>query len=209
MMRDPHGARSERQLTIAESTRVTTEQPRITPLLDEELTDEAKSLLDLPLKGHGHNTASGFLRTLVRHPGLYRRYAPFAGKLLVAGKLPARHRELAILRGAWLCAAAYEWGEHVRIARSAGMSADEVERVTRGSADREWTRYERAVLQTVEELHSCALVSDSTWAVLAETYDEQQLIELPMLIGAYQMIAYVQKSLRTALPEGSQGLEAR
>ncbi len=182
---------------------------RIQPLPAEALSEEARSLLELPLKDHRPNTSSGFLRTLVRHPGLYRRYAPFAGKLLVAGKLPGRDRELAILRGAWLCHAAYEWGEHVRIARSIGISVDEVERVIRGSADPAWNRHERAVIQAVEELRSSAHIDDATWAVLSETYDEQQLIELPMLIGAYQMIAYLQNSLRSVLPEGSEGLSAR
>src|SRR5579862_3836002 len=92
--------------------------PRILPLTEQELSDDARSLLALPLKGHQDGAVSPFLLTVVRHAGLYRRYAPFAGKLLVGGKLPARDRELAILRCGWLCKGAYEWGEHVKIARS-------------------------------------------------------------------------------------------
>ncbi len=182
---------------------------RIDPLDEEELSDEARSLLDLPLKGHKKNSTSSFLRTLIRHPGLYRRYAPFAGKLLVAGKLPARDRELAILRGAWLCQAHYEWGEHVRIARVAGLETDEIERIINGSADPGWTDHESAVLRAVEELYANADISDPTWTALARVYNEKQLIELPMLIGAYQMIAYMQNVFRTELPEGNCGLVAR
>jgi 4-carboxymuconolactone decarboxylase len=183
--------------------------PRITPLREQELSDDARLLLALPLKGHQKNTVSPFLLTIVRHPGLYRRYAPFAGKLLVAGKVPARDRELAILRCGWLCKAAYEWGEHVRIARSVGIGSEEIDRIIRGSADEQWTPHESAVLRAVEELHSGAHLSDSTWDVLAREYDEMQLIELPTLIGAYQMIAYMQNALRVALPEENAGLDAR
>jgi alkylhydroperoxidase family enzyme len=188
---------------------VTGAMPRIVPLTEQELSDDARSLLELPLKGHGDNAASPFLMTAVRHPGLYRRYAPFAGKLLVGGKLPSRDRELAILRCAWLCTAPYEWGEHVRIARSVGVTPAEIERVTLGSADPRWSAHDRAVLEATEELQSGAHISDPTWQKLVRQYDERQLIELPMLIGTYQMIAYVQNALRVALPPGSAGLDAR
>jgi 4-carboxymuconolactone decarboxylase len=185
---------------------VTGAAPRIVPLTEQELSDDARSLLELPLQGHGHSAASPFLMTVVRHPGLYRRYAPFAGKLLVAGKLPSRDRELAILRCAWLCTAPYEWGEHVRIAHSVGISPSDVERVKGGSADSRWSPHERAVLEATEQLHSGAHISDLTWQTLAQKYDERQLIELPMLIGGYQMIAYVQNALQVPLPAGSAGL---
>ncbi len=184
-------------------------KPRILPLEASELSESSRELLALPLKGHEQNEASDFLLTLVRHPGLYRRFAPFVGKLLVAGKLPARDRELGILRTAWLCSAPYEWGEHVNIAHGVGMSPEEVEWVTRGSTDPRWTDHERAVLRAVEDLISTSVIGHEAWTALANRYDDRQLIELPMLIGAYQMIAYVQKSLGVALRGDNAGLDAR
>lgn len=184
-------------------------KPRIPPLADAELTDEQRDLLALPLDGADASSAYDFFKTLLRHPGLYRRFAPFAGKLLVGGKLPARDRELAILRCAWLCKAEFEWGEHVRIARSVGLVRVEIERVVQGSGDAGWTDHEAALLVAVEELHAKARISDETWQRLAATYDERQLIELPFLVGTYQMIAYAQNALLVALPEGNAGLGAR
>ncbi len=182
---------------------------RIQPLSETELGADARELLALPLKGHGNSAISPFLLTLVRHPGLYRRYAPFAGKLLVGGKLPARDRELAILRGAWLCQCGYEWGEHVRLARAMGMTQREVAGIVVGSEDTQWGADDKAILSATEELHAAGNVSDETWNSLARRFDEMQLIELPLLIGAYQMIAYAQNALRTTLPEGNAGLDAR
>lgn len=184
-------------------------QPRIAPLADAEFSAEARELLALPLKGIDLPEVSGFLATIVRHPGLYRRYAAFAGKLLVAGKLPARDRELAILRNAWLCHAAFEWGEHVEIAHQAGLSSAEIDGVTRGSGEAHWNVHDRAVIKAVEELHAHGTIGDATWAVLAQSYDDKQLIELPMLIGAYQMIAWVQNSLQVKRRAGNAGLAAR
>ena len=53
------------------------------------------------------------------------------------------------------------------------------------------------------------MISDQTWATLAKTYNEPQLLELPILIGQYLGVAYLQNSLRVVLPEGYQGLRAR
>lgn len=184
-------------------------EPRIQPLAEAELSDEARELLALPLKGVDLPELSSFLATVVRHPGLYRRYAPFAGKLLVAGKLPARDRELAILRNAWLCQANVEWGEHVEIAHKAGLTSAEIDGVTRGSGEAHWSAHDRAVIKAVEELHAHSTISDVTWNLLAQRYDDMQLIELPMLIGAYRMIAYVQNSLQVKLRKGNVGLTAR
>ena len=52
-------------------------------------------------------------------------------------------------------------------------------------------------------------VSDATWAVLARTWDEQQLIEFPMVVGQYACIAIVQNTLRVRLETGNPGLTHR
>src|SRR2546422_8915497 len=88
--------------------------PRIPPLGDDEMNEETSALLDevrLP-----NAEAVNIFATLVRHPGLFRRWMPFAGKLL-AGKLPARDRELLILRTALRCQSPYEGGLHVRLVK--------------------------------------------------------------------------------------------
>ncbi|CAN7659395.1 hypothetical protein LJR225_005239 [Phenylobacterium sp. LjRoot225] len=53
------------------------------------------------------------------------------------------------------------------------------------------------------------MITDGTWAVLARTLTEPQLIELPILIGQYQGVAYLQNALRIRLMEGNEGLRAR
>lgn len=184
-------------------------EPRIKPLPSSEWTDEVKELMGLPQHGFDAEKVSDFLSTLVRHPGLYRRYAAFAGKLLMTGKLSARDRELAILRGGWLCRASLEWGEHIAIARKNGVTTAEIEQLIKGPDHPAWTARDRAILHSVDELHSTANISDTTWVELATHFDEMQLIELVMLIGAYQMIAYVQNALRIPLREGNDGLAAR
>jgi alkylhydroperoxidase family enzyme len=133
-------------------------------------------------------------RTLVRHPGLFRRWLPFGGKLLV-GKLPARDRELMILRTGWNCHADYEWAQHVVIARRAGIGDDEIARIKDGPDAPGWEPWDATLLRAADELHGDSVLSDATWAALAANYDERQMIEVPMLIGHYHMVAYALNSL--------------
>ena len=43
---------------------------------------------------------------------------------------------------------------------------------------------------------------------MAKHFDEKQLIEIPVLVGQYQGVAYVQNALRIPLM-GGKGLQAR
>jgi 4-carboxymuconolactone decarboxylase len=179
------------------------QMPRIPPLRDEEMDDETRELIDevrLP-----NAEAINIFTTLVRHPGLFRRWMPFAGKLL-GGKLPGRARELLILRTGWRCRSAYEWGQHVRLAQAEGLSDDEIERVAAGPDAPGWDAFDRALLVAADELDADACISDETWAALAERYDERQLIEVPMLVGQYHMVAYTLNTLGVQREAGVPGL---
>ncbi len=66
-------------------------QPRIPPLPEAELDEQATELL--AQVGAPARPPLNIFTTLVRHPRLFRRWLPFGGVLLT-GKLPARDREL-------------------------------------------------------------------------------------------------------------------
>jgi 4-carboxymuconolactone decarboxylase len=168
------------------------EAPRVAPMRDEEMDEQVRELLE-EVRIPGAEAVNIF-ETLVRHPGLYRKWMPFAGKLL-AGKLPPRDRELLILRTAWQCRSPYEWGQHVRIAKSAGISDEEIERVVASPDASEWSPFDRTLLTAADELHEDACISDRTWTELAARYDAKQLIEVPMLVGHYHMVAFALNSL--------------
>jgi alkylhydroperoxidase family enzyme len=149
------------------------------------------------------------MRTMLRHPALFARQTDIGIQLLAHGTLPERDRELAILRIGWLCGAPYEWGEHVLIAKKVGITSAEIAATTIGSAAPDWNDHERAIVRAVEELHADAMISDATWAALAQRFDERQLIELPVVIGQYQTVAYYQNALRIPLHHDNPGLSAR
>jgi 4-carboxymuconolactone decarboxylase len=175
--------------------------PRIPPLADAERDARANALLaEVAVSG----AAANIFATLVRHPGLFRRWLPFGGKLL-AGRLPARDRELLILRTGWLCGAEYEWGQHVPLARQAGLTDAEIAGIQAGPDDPVWSGDDAAVLTAADELHGDACITDETWAALAARYDERQLIEIPMLVGHYHLVAFTLNSLGVQREAGVPG----
>lgn len=190
--------------------------PRMDPLTLEEMPEEAleitRHLMKVTSSVSGEPSLENvpeIVPTMLRHPELFKGVMALSTQLQARGTLTARDRELAILRSAWLSQAPYEWGEHVAIAKQAGVGTDEIERVTRGSSAAEWTGRDRALLQAVEELHDEAMISDATWDALSKTLDEKQLIELPILVGQFQMVAYFQNSLRLRLRRRNGGLRER
>jgi AhpD family alkylhydroperoxidase len=139
--------------------------------------------------------------TVGRHPGLFRAWLWFAGRLMPGGKLPRRDTELVILRVAHLRRCEYEFDHHVRLGRRVGVDADDVSRVVEGPGADGWTPRERAILSAVDELHTARALADETWAALGKHLDERRLIELVFLVGHYEMLATAIAALRIQ-PDG-------
>ena len=69
--------------------------------------------------------------------------------------------------------------------------------------------HDAAILRAVEELLADFAISDATWATLAASWDEQQMIELPMMVGQYLTTAFILNSLHVQLGAGNKGLDHR
>lgn len=139
--------------------------------------------------------------TLARHRRLFRPWLRFAAALMPRGALPRRDSELVILRVAHNCDCAYERDHHTKLAAREGLTAAEIERVTAGPTARGWTAREVALLAATDELHERRDLPDEVFETLREHLSETELIELPMLVGHYEMVAMTLNSLRVPLDE--------
>jgi AhpD family alkylhydroperoxidase len=138
----------------------------------------------------------GLFTTLARHRRLFRPWLRFAGRLMPGGKLPRADSELVILRVAHLCGCAYEWGHHERIALRFGLTTADVERVRDGAGGQGWSARQTAILAAVDELHATRTLADPGWQALRDAgLGPTELIELPMLVGHYEMLAMTLNAL--------------
>jgi alkylhydroperoxidase family enzyme len=187
----------------AEGNRGSTQQLRTEVLADPTAAASSPQILA------GLNRLPEIVLTMLHHPELFVLHTEVGLQLLARGALSLRDREFAVLRIAWLCQAPYEWGEHVMVGKRFGLTSDDIARVIEGPDAAGLDEHESALLRAVDELHGDAMISDGTWLTLTRRLDQRQLIELPIIVGQYQTIAYYQNSLRLRLHTGNEGLKAR
>lgn len=162
--------------------------PRIPPAAPEQLHFLIRPILKIAARGFGGSPPNIFT-TLARHGKLFVPWLLFAGRLMPGGSLPRTETELVILRVAHLNRCRYEWDQHVRIGARAGLTGEQIDRVTEGPSASGWSERQAAILQATDELHDQRLIGDATWARLSEYLSHTELIELCMLAGHYEMLA--------------------
>lgn len=176
--------------------------PRIEPLEPDQWSDEAASVM-APIAEAG--PPLNIFKTLAHHPGLMRRWMVFANHVLAKSTLPARERELVILRIGYLCQAAYEWGQHVEIGRVAGLTDDEIRRIQAGPADPAWSDLDRALLAATDELHADSFVTDTTWEALAAHLTTEQMMDVVFAVGQYNLVSMALNSFGVQPEDGVPG----
>lgn len=141
---------------------------------------------------------------LAHHPRLLKRFNLFGGLLLNKGLVPARERELVILRVGWNARAVYEFGQHTVIGRSAGLTEAEIAAVC-GVGDHPWSPADHLLLTMADELHEQDCISDDTFAALAERWSEAELVELVVCAGFYRLVSGFLNSFGVPLDDGVPG----
>jgi len=168
-------------------------KPRIAPVPEPERTEAQRQML-------ASRPDYNIYKTLAHHPELYSRWSGLGRFVLSGSSIPARHREMLMLRMGWLCQSEYEWSQHARIATTtAGMTDAEVHRIAEGPQAPGWTDFERALLRAVDELRYNAMVSDATWSVLRGEYSDQKLMEAVYTASQYQLVSMALNSLGVQL----------
>ncbi len=185
-------------------------EPRIPPLPVEEWDDSARRAVRLD-DGDADRAVPAVLNifaTLANHPDLMRRWVVFANHVLAKSTLDPREREIAILRMGWNCGAVYEWGQHVAIGRECGLTDDDIARIAAGADAEGFTDHEAAIVRAADELWSDACITDATWAALATTYSEAQLMDLVFACGQYALVSMALNSFGVQPEPGLEGWPA-
>ncbi|HUI49010.1 MAG TPA: carboxymuconolactone decarboxylase family protein, partial [Acidimicrobiia bacterium] len=163
-------------------------KPRLEPLPREDWDDETKALLgDQPLN---------IFATFAHHPKLMKRWLVFGNHVLAKSTLPARDRELLVLRTGWNCRAPYEWGQHVAIARSIGIDDDEITRISEGPDAPGWSAEDAILLRAADELHADQSIGDATYAALTARYDPPGLLDIVFTVGQYHLVSMALNAFR-------------
>ena len=166
--------------------RVKTPAVRIPPLAEREWTDAQRALV---ARFGAAGRADNDLATYLRHPVLAQNIMPFERYIASGSTLTPRHRELLILRTAWLCRAGYVWAHHADSAKKAGLTAEELTRIARGPDAPGWDPFEASLLRAADELHVSAFVSDGTWSALTARYKTPEVMDAVFTVAEFTMVS--------------------
>jgi alkylhydroperoxidase family enzyme len=145
--------------------------------------------------------------TQLLHPALAKAALPLNAHVAKGITVSTRVRELLILRIAWLQRSEYEYVQHIRQGRLAGLTDAEIDRVQQGPDAPGWDPLDAELLRAVDELHKVACIQDATWARLAAHFDTRQLMDLVYIVGCYGVVSMFCNTCKVALEPGQTPLD--
>ena len=178
--------------------------PRVPALTPQQWSAAATEIM-APLVTHGRDL--NIFRTLANHPTLMRRWLVFTNYILFKSTLPARVREFLILRIGFLCGSDYEWGQHVLIARAAGLTDDDFRAIQTGPGASGLGDIDRSVLQAADELHTDNFITDATWQALVAHFTNEQLMDIVFTVGQYKLVSMMLNTFGVQLDPGLPGFD--
>lgn len=171
-------------------------RPRIATVEKDQWSPVQRELLE-PYERSGR--LYNVFKTMANHPDLARDWLKFATHIMQRNSLPARDREILILRIGWLCEADYEFAQHARIGKSVGMTDVEIARLRMQCEAPEWSDHERLLIRATDQLHADAMIDDATWQGLTKTYDQRQMMDLVFTVGQYNLVSMALNSFGVQL----------
>jgi alkylhydroperoxidase family enzyme len=116
--------------------------------------------------------------------------------------LSDRAREIAILALAMLRSSDFEWYAHERVGRRAGLTDEELDSLLVGAEPPSLSPTEKALLRTTRALATDADLDDEAFMAAEAALGREQLAELIVLVGYYDLLALSLRVWRTPLPVG-------
>jgi len=164
-------------------------------LIDENATPDIAALV-AKIRGARGGQLHVFYRALLHTPGLASAWFDFNNAVRFQTGLDDRVRELVIMRVATLTGCAYVWRVHqAQYAGPAGVTPQQVE------ALRDWRRSglfgaaESALLAYTDAMTRDVTVADDVFEPLRKHYSERDVVEITVLVAAYNMHTRLLKAL--------------
>jgi alkylhydroperoxidase family enzyme len=139
-------------------------------------------------------TQVNLYRALAHAPDLLRAWIEFAWELRGHDRTSRRLRELMILRTALLHRSEYEWHQHARMAREAGVSDDEIDMLASWQTADIYSPADRAALALTDAIVAGA-VPHSVSVEIDRHFDYTQRIELTVTAAFYSMVPRILDAL--------------
>lgn len=141
-------------------------------------------------------------KVMAHSPKVMRDWLRMATPLLGNGLLLSpRLREITILRVAQNVRSEYEFGQHIPIARAAGLTDEEIAALKDYDNTDTFSDLECAVIRYVDAVSSFAPDAGDHARALKQWLSDRELLELSFVIGHWTLVACVLVPLEVELDE--------
>jgi alkylhydroperoxidase family enzyme len=135
-------------------------------------------------------------RLLLHSPDIAMGWFELLNAARFKTEIDDRTREIVILRVAILNAVEYVINQHVpKLALESGLTLAQCDALRTWRTRDAFSESERAVLAYTDAMTVDIRVPDDVFAEIARFYDERQIVELTVLVGAYNMHTRVLQAL--------------
>jgi len=132
-------------------------------------------------------TPPNLYHCLANHPRLVAAWSDFSRALRHDTRTPRALRELVILRGAQLMRSEYEWAQHLKMARKAGVSEAQIRELSAWRNSNLFDAREKAALALAEAV-THGKVGDEVYAEAMRHFDHHDYVELSITAAFYAMV---------------------
>jgi AhpD family alkylhydroperoxidase len=137
-------------------------------------------------------------KQLANHPKLIAAWNNFARTLRHESRTPRALRELMILRGAQIMHSEYEWAQHLKMARKAGVRDAQINALAAWKSSTEFNQREKAAIGLAEAV-THGHVPDDVYAEAMEHFDHQDYVELAVTAAFYAMVGRMLDAMHVQL----------
>ena len=156
-------------------------------LIDDHATPDIAALV-AKIRGARGGQLHVFYQALLHTPALASAWFDFNNAVRFQASLDDRLRELVIMRVAALTGCDYVWKVHeTKYAAAAGVTPREVKALRDWRKSGVYGEKESALLAYVDAMTHDVAVTDAVFDGMRKHFSEREILELTVLIGAYNM----------------------
>ncbi|MEQ1774299.1 MAG: carboxymuconolactone decarboxylase family protein [Burkholderiales bacterium] len=167
------------------------------PLIQDAVNNAALAALIEKLKGARRGKLLNLYRVLLHSPSIAEAWQAFNSAIRFSTALDEQARELAIMRVSQLNGAEYQFRIHAtQYAPEAGITPQQIAALDGSEHSSLFQPAHRALLAYADAMTLDIDVPDPVFNKLNQYYSDAQIVELTVLIGAYNMHTRVGRALR-------------
>lgn len=170
-------------------------------MIEQPESDDLRAFYDLLERAGRDMGVLNVFKVMAHSPELLRSWWQMMTVLLSKLELPARYRELAILRLFQVKGGAYGFAHHVRIAKMIGVSEDAIAQLAQHEESVAFDATDKLVLRYTDAVTRMDAAATAIAEEVKAALGERQLVELTFCIANWNLMAHLLEPLQIELEE--------